>query len=88
MQKRSIRQYEYPYAAHVLVIGEVSDADIEEDDYYQPGDYIGKLGGRRLMRNNYAVRKEFRFFFVMPMGEFRVVIKTESLIKSLWQVRI
>lgn len=45
VQKRSIRQYEYPYGAHVLGdVGEVSDADIEEDDYYQPGDYIGKLG--------------------------------------------
>lgn len=45
VQKRSIRQYEYPYAAHVLGdVGEVSDADIDEDDYYQPGDYIGKLG--------------------------------------------
>ena len=39
VQKRSIRQYEYPYAAHVLGdVGEVSDADIEEDNYYQPGD--------------------------------------------------
>ena len=45
VQKRSIRQYTYPYAAHVLGdIGEVSPANIEEDNYYQPGDYIGKLG--------------------------------------------
>lgn len=45
VQRRSIRQYEYPYAAHVLGdIGEVSPADIEDDDYYQSGDYIGKLG--------------------------------------------
>jgi len=45
LQKRSIRQYEYPYAAHVLGdVGEVSESDIEEDPYYQPGDYIGKLG--------------------------------------------
>ena len=45
VQKRSIRQYTYPYAAHVLGdIGEVSVTDIEEDNYYQPGDYIGKLG--------------------------------------------
>lgn len=44
-QKRTIRQYQYPYAAHVLGdVGEVSPADIEEDNYYQPGDYIGKLG--------------------------------------------
>ena len=45
VQKRSIRQYQYPYAAHVLGdVGEVSESDIEDDDYYQPGDYIGKLG--------------------------------------------
>ena len=45
VQQRSIRQYQYPYAAHVLGdVGEVSPSDIEEDDYYQPGDYIGKLG--------------------------------------------
>ena len=28
-------------------VAEVSPADIEEDDYYQPGDYIGKLGIER-----------------------------------------
>ena len=45
VQKRSIRQYQYPHAAHVLGdVAEVSPSDIEEDDYYQPGDYIGKLG--------------------------------------------
>jgi penicillin-binding protein 2 len=45
MQRRSIRQYQYPYAAHVLGdVGEVNDADIEDDDYYQPGDFIGKTG--------------------------------------------
>ena len=48
IQRRTIRQYQYPFAAHVLGdIGEVSTADIEEDDYYQPGDYIGKLGVER-----------------------------------------
>jgi penicillin-binding protein 2 len=48
IQKRSIRQYEYGYAAHVLGdVAEVSPSDIEEDDYYQPGDYIGKLGVER-----------------------------------------
>ena len=45
VQHRSIRQYQYPYAAHVLGdVGEVSPSDIEDDPYYQPGDYIGKLG--------------------------------------------
>lgn len=48
VQKRSIRQYEHPYGAHVLGdVAEVSPADIEEDEYYQPGDYIGKLGVER-----------------------------------------
>lgn len=48
IQKRSIRQYAYPNAAHILGdVGEVSPADIEEDDYYQSGDYIGKLGVER-----------------------------------------
>ena len=48
VQKRSLRQYQSPIAAHVLGdVAEVSPADIEEDDYYQPGDYIGKLGIER-----------------------------------------
>lgn len=45
VQRRSVRQYTMPYAAHVLGdVAEVSAADIEEDSYYQPGDYIGKMG--------------------------------------------
>ena len=49
VQRRSIRQYQYPYAAHVLGdVAEVSPADIEQDDYYQPGDYIGKSGVEQL----------------------------------------
>lgn len=48
IQRRSIRQYQYNCAAHVLGdMAEASPADIEEDDYYQPGDYIGKLGVER-----------------------------------------
>ena len=48
IQKRSIRQYTMPYAAHILGdVGEVSPSDIEADDYYRSGDYIGKLGVER-----------------------------------------
>lgn len=48
IQKRSVRQYQYSYAAHVLGdVAEVSEGDIEEDDYYQSGDYIGKQGVER-----------------------------------------
>ncbi len=48
IQNRTIRQYDYPYAAHVLGnIGEVNRRDIEEDDYYVQGDYSGRAGVER-----------------------------------------
>lgn len=48
IQRRSIRQYEYPNAALLLGdVAEVSPGDVEEDEYYQPGDYIGKIGIER-----------------------------------------
>lgn len=55
IQRRSVRQYKYNCAAHVLGdVAEVSQSDIEDDDYYQPGDYIGKMGVER------AYEKELR----------------------------
>ena len=55
IQRRSVRQYKYNYGAHVLGdVAEVSQTDIEDDDYYQPGDYIGKMGVER------AYEKELR----------------------------
>ena len=50
IQRRSVREYKYPNAAHVLGdVAEVSQGDIDRDsdNYYQPGDYIGKLGLER-----------------------------------------
>lgn len=48
IQKRTIRQYAFPHAAHLLGdVGEVGPPDIEDDDYYQIGDYIGKQGIER-----------------------------------------
>lgn len=48
IRKRAQRQYIYPCGAHVLgEVAEVSQSDIEEDDYYQSGDYIGKMGVER-----------------------------------------
>ncbi len=45
VEKRSIRHYTDGMGAHVLGdVGEVSEKDIENDDYYKGGDYIGKLG--------------------------------------------
>ena len=43
--QRILRRYNYPVAANVLGdIREVNARDIENDDYYRPGDYTGDLG--------------------------------------------
>ncbi len=48
VQQRTVRQYEYSNAAHVLGdVAEVSMSEMEEDNYYQRGDYIGKTGVER-----------------------------------------
>lgn len=48
IRKRAIRQYNTDCGAHVLGdIGEVSQNDLTEYDYYQSGDYIGKTGVER-----------------------------------------
>lgn len=48
IQRRTIRQYTYNAAAHVLGdIAEVSKKDIADDDYYVRGDFIGKQGIER-----------------------------------------
>lgn len=45
IQKRILREYNYDIAANILGnIREVSEADIERDPYFQPGDYCGDLG--------------------------------------------
>lgn len=45
IQNRTLREYAFPNAAHVLGnIGEVSKKRIENDEYYKPGDYAGRDG--------------------------------------------
>jgi penicillin-binding protein 2 len=44
-QSRTLREYNYPVAAHVLgYVGEVNQADLDRDIYYYQGDYIGVSG--------------------------------------------
>lgn len=48
IQRRTIRQYNYNAGAHILGdIAEVSKSEMEDDEYYLPGDFIGKLGVER-----------------------------------------
>lgn len=45
IQNKTIREYEYPYAAHLLGnIGEVNRGDIEKDPYYVQGENSGRSG--------------------------------------------
>ena len=45
IQNRTLREYAFPHAAHVLgSIGEVSQKRIESDSYYKSGDYAGRDG--------------------------------------------
>lgn len=45
IQKRTLRDYTYNAAAHVLgSVGEVNQNDIDRDDYYTRGDYSGRDG--------------------------------------------
>lgn len=48
IQKRILRQYAFATAANVLGnLREVSQKDIDNDSYYDPGDYTGDLGVER-----------------------------------------
>ena len=48
IQKRTLRDYTYKAAAHVLgSVGEVNQSDIDRDDYYARGDYSGRDGLER-----------------------------------------
>lgn len=48
VRKRTVRQYTYGIGGHILGdVAEVSPTDIERDDYYSAGDYIGKQGVER-----------------------------------------
>ena len=53
IQNRTLREYAYPNAAHVLgSIGEVSQSKIEADDYYKSGDYAGRDGIEKTYEKN------------------------------------
>jgi penicillin-binding protein 2 len=44
-QSRTLRKYPWPIAGHLLgSIGEVNRRDLDKDEFYHSGDYIGKSG--------------------------------------------
>ena len=72
VQRRSIRQYQSPYAALVLGdIGEVSPADVEEDEYYQNGDFIGKQGVERAYEKQLRGKKGIQILLRDARGRIK-----------------
>jgi penicillin-binding protein 2 len=65
IQTRSVRQYPLPIAAHTLgYIGEASQVIIDEDSYYQPGDYIGISGVEKSYEEELRGEKGLRIIMV------------------------
>ena len=51
-QSRTLREYSNTVAAHALgYVGEVSNRDIQNDEYYKSGDYIGISGIEKIYEN-------------------------------------
>lgn len=58
IRKRTLRNYTYNAAAHVLgSVGEVNQHDIERDPYYVSGDYSGRDGIERTYENQLRGKK-------------------------------
>ncbi len=65
VQSRTLRKYPQPLAAHLLgYIGEVNNNDLNKDDYYDQGDYIGKSGLERSYEKQLRGEKGLRVVMV------------------------
>ncbi len=72
VRERSVRRYDYPYAAHVLGdVAEVSQKDIDRESYYMPGDYIGKQGIERSYEEDLRGTKGVQILLRDAQGRIR-----------------
>ncbi len=64
-QNRTIRHYPLPIAAHTLGdIGEVDQKQIDKDNYYKAGDYVGKSGIEKSYENELRGKKGLKISMV------------------------
>ncbi|WP_142533368.1 penicillin-binding protein 2 [Saccharicrinis carchari] len=69
VQRRTLRKYEYPHAAHILgYIGEVGPQDIERDNYYTRGDYHGINGVESTYEKFLRGKKGYKYVLVDVHG--------------------
>ena len=65
VQTRTLRKYAYPSASHLLgYVSEVDDADLERDNYYHMGDYIGRSGVEESYEKELRGRKGVKRYLV------------------------
>jgi penicillin-binding protein 2 len=75
-QSRTLREYSSPVAAHVLgYVSEVNSTDIEKDNYYKSGDYIGASGIERAyekqLRGTKGIKKQLKDVHNRLQGSYR-----------------
>ncbi|MDE6272771.1 MAG: penicillin-binding protein 2 [Muribaculaceae bacterium] len=72
VQKRTIREYNSPAAANILGnIREVNTSDIENSDYYKPGDYTGDLGVERSYEEQLRGKKGVEILMKDALGRIK-----------------
>ncbi|MCL1849917.1 MAG: penicillin-binding protein 2 [Bacteroidetes bacterium] len=91
VQNRTLRHYPKPIAAHILgYVGEVEQKVLEEDEYYQLGDYIGISGIEKAyeqeLRGTKGKRKVLVDVHNREMGSYKDGAEDEISIPglSLW----
>jgi len=83
IQNRTLREYTYPCAAHALgSIGEVSQNDIDKDNYYTQGDYAGKSGVEKFYENNLRGDKGVEILLRDARGRIKGKYEKGALDKS------
>ena len=75
IQARTLRQFPSKMAAHVMgYIGEVDQKGIDNNAYYESGDYIGKSGIEKMYEEDLRGRKGISYMMVdvhnMPKGSY------------------
>lgn len=68
-QRRTVRKYEYPFAAHVLgYVAEINESRLKKDPYYSMGDYIGISGIENSYEQYLRGKKGARYVMVDVHG--------------------
>ena len=72
IQKRTLRDYTYSAAAHVLgSVGEVNQKDIDNDPYYARGDYSGRDGLERTYEKQLRGKKGVEIYMRDVKGRIK-----------------